>query len=282
MDRFDGQTIFVTGAARGQGRAHAVGFAEEGANVVAIDACAQIQGVGYRLAANSDLEETANLVRAADGRVVTHVADVRSQGDLDAAVALAMDQFGRIDHVVANAGIFTYAEPSWTLTEAEWSETIDINLNGVFRTCKAVVPAMLESGNGGSITITSTSNGYRGEPGHPAYSASKYGLVALMRSLAGELGPHNIRVNTIHPTCVKTPMMWNDMMIGLFRPGDSTATLTQDEWYGGLRELNMLPVDALEAVDITNVIKFLASNDGRYITASEVPVDAGYIMKIGI
>lgn len=281
MSRFEDQVVLITGAARGQGRAHAVGFAQEGARILALDACIPMPGTAYHMAAKEDLDATVDAVRAVGGEIVACIADVRSQSDLDAAVAEGMEAFGRIDHVLANAGVFTRADQTWLQPEEDWMTTIDINLNGVWRTCKAAIPAMIESGGGGSIVITSSSNGYRGEHGHPSYNASKLGVVALMRTLAAELGDHNIRVNTIHPTCVKTTMMWNDYMISLFVPGASTETVNPDDWWDGLKFMNMLPVGAIEAGDVTEVIKFLASPEGRFITACEIPVDAGYIMKMG-
>lgn len=281
MNRFDDQVVLITGAARGQGRSHAVGFAQEGAKIVAIDGCTSVSGVAYELAAKEDLETTAEEVRAVGGEIVTCIADVRSQSDLDAAVARGVDSFGGIDHVIANAGVFTMAANAWSLSEDEWSSTIDVNLSGVWRTCKAAIPSMIERGSEGTITITSSSNGYRAEQGHASYNASKLGVVALMRTLAGELADHNIRVNTIHPTNVKTQMMWNDAMIGLFIPGMSTADLNEDDWWNGLASMNLLPVGAVEPADVTAVVKFLASHEGRYITASEIPVDAGYIRKVG-
>lgn len=282
MNQFDDQTVFITGAARGQGRAHAVGFARAGANVVAVDACVPVDGARYPMASRADLEQTADAVRAVGGRCVVHVADVRSQEELDAAVESGVDAFGRIDHVIANAGIFTSAERTWTMDEASWNDVIDINLSGVWRTCKAVIPTMIDGGRGGSISLIASSNGYRGEFGHPSYNASKLGLVALMRTLAAELGEHEVRVNTVHPMTVKTPLMYNDFIVGMFAPGETTATVSEADWWGsdGLKAMSMLPVGAIEPEVVTGVLQFLASEAGRYITASEVPVDAGYIMKM--
>jgi (+)-trans-carveol dehydrogenase len=281
MSKFADQVVLVTGAARGQGRSHALGFAANGARIIAIDACADVDGLSYAMATKDDLEATAASVRAAGGEIVTAVADVRSQAELDAAVSEGVAAFGRLDHVIANAGVFTMAPTTWEMTEEQWGATVDINLSGVWRTCKAAVPALIEGGRGGSITITSSTNGYRGEHGHPAYNASKLGLVALMRTLAGELGQHSVRVNTIHPMTVKTAMMWNDAMVGLFMPGETTATLDQELWWGALADMNILPVGAMEPEDVTAVAMFLASDEGRYITASEIPIDGGYMRKVG-
>ncbi|MEV8547223.1 mycofactocin-coupled SDR family oxidoreductase [Streptomyces sp. NPDC051572] len=280
MPRFTDRVVLITGAARGQGRSHAIAFAQEGASIIALDHCADINGVTYPMATLDDLATTAQLVKNAGGNILTRQADVRSQDELDAAVAAGTEMFGPIDTVIANAGVFTFAPHSWELSEDEWSSTIDINLNGVWRTCKAAIPSILQSQNPGSITLVSSSNGYRAEHGHAAYNASKLGLVALMRALAGELGRHNVRVNTIHPTAVKTPMMWNDQMVDIFIPGKTTADVPEADWWEGMKDINLLPVGALEAQDISEVIMFLASEAGRYITATEIPVDAGYIMKM--
>lgn len=280
MPRFTGRVVLITGAARGQGRSHAIAFAKEGADIIALDHCADIGGVTYPMASPEDLATTAHLIENAGGRVVARQADVRSQDELDASVNAGIEEFGPIDTIIANAGVFTFAPHSWELSEEEWTSTIDINLSGVWRTCKAAIPSMLESPQRGSITLVSSSNGYRAEQGHAAYNAAKLGLVALMRALAGELGQHNIRVNSIHPTTVKTNMMWNDQMVDIFNPGQTTADLSQTEWWENMKTINILPIGALEPHDISDVIMFLASHAGRYITATEVPIDAGYIMKM--
>jgi (+)-trans-carveol dehydrogenase len=279
MKRFQDQVVFVTGAARGQGRSHAVRFAEEGANIIAVDICAPLNGIDYAMATRDDLDETVRLVKAAGGSIVASVADVRSQQELDEAVAAGVREFGRIDIVLANAGAFSQAASTWEMTEEQWNTTLDTDLSGVWRTCKAAIPTMIEGQRGGSIIMTSSSNGYRAEQGHPAYNAAKLGMVALMRGLAGELAEHNIRVNTIHPTNVKTAMMWNDSMIGIFAPGETTQTMDAEGWWEGLRPVNLLPVGAIEAQDVTKLIMFLTSDAGRFITASEVPIDAGYIRR---
>jgi (+)-trans-carveol dehydrogenase len=281
MASFDGKVVFVSGAARGQGRAHAVRFAQEGADVIAVDACTGHPGLGYAMATDDDLAETVRLVEAEGQRIVARKADVRSQEKLDAAVADGLSELGRIDVVLANAGVFTMAESSWELTEEQWDTTLDIDLGGVWRTCKATIPAMIDGGRGGVIIITASSNGYRAEQGHGAYSAAKMGAVALMRALAGELGQYDIRVNTVHPSIVRTNMMWNDMLVSLMCPGNTTETISKDEYYDRLRSLHLLPHGSIEPTEISEVMLFLASNAGRFITASEIPVDAGYIRKFG-
>lgn len=279
MQRFLGRAVFITGAARGQGRSHAVRFAREGADVVLTDLCGPADGVAYPLAGEADLRHTADLVRAEGARAVTAVADVRVQDQLDAAVAAGVEAFGRLDVVCANAGVYTRAENSWSMTEDQWNASIDIDLSGVWRTAKATVPAMIAAGNGGSIVITGSSNGYRAEEGHVSYSAAKLGVVGLMRTLAGELGRHGIRVNTIHPTMVRSGMTWSDQMVGLFLPGRTRADVDEKAFWDAMRPNHLLPFGAMDASDVSDVVLFLASDEGRHITATELPVDGGYIRK---
>jgi (+)-trans-carveol dehydrogenase len=279
VGRFDSKVVFITGAARGQGRSHAVRFAREGAHVIAVDACAPVSAIEYPLATEDDLETTASLVRAEGGRVVTAVADVRDQRQLDAAVTAGVAELGRLDVVCANAGIFTHAENSWTMTEEQWSSVVDINLGGVWRTCKAAVPAMIQAGNGGAIIMTGSSNGYRAEEGHVSYNAAKLGLVGVMRSLAAEVGEHGIRVNSIHPTMVKTGMMWNDAMVGLFFPGKTCADADEKQYWNMMSNLHILPTGALDPSDVSGLVLYLASDEAQHITACEFPIDGGYIRK---
>ncbi len=194
-----GKVVFITGAARGQGRNHAIRLAQEGADVIAVDVCASVsEDVGYAAATEADLEETARLVRAEGREIVTAVADVRDLEALRAAVASGVDKFGRLDVVIANAGIATWNR-FWEMPEEQWSTLVDINLNGVWRTMTAAVPAMIEAGNGGSIVIVSSAAGVAEAPGCAHYSAAKHGLVGLARTAATELGSFDIRVNSIHP-----------------------------------------------------------------------------------
>src|SRR4051812_4327260 len=202
MGRFDDKVVLITGAARGQGRAHARRFAAEGANVIAVDVCAPVlPDLGYPPATEEDLAETVRLVEQAGRGCVARVADVRDQAGLDAAVREGLDRFGRLDAVVANAGVTSY-HLGWEVPEEHWATVLDVNLTGVWRTVKAAVPTMIEAGNGGAITITSSAAGLRGYGYLGHYAATKHGLVGLMRSLAIELGPHDIRVNTVHPGAV--------------------------------------------------------------------------------
>jgi (+)-trans-carveol dehydrogenase len=279
VDRFDGKVVFVSGAARGQGRAHALGFAQEGADVIAVDACADHAGLGYPMASEDDLHETVRLVEETGQRIVAGKADVRSQAQLDEVVAEGMASFGRIDVILANAGVLTMAENSWEMTEDEWNTVVDINLSGAWRTCKAGIPAMVDGGRGGAIIITATSNGYRAEQGHASYNAAKLGLVGLMHTLAGELGHHNIRVNTVHPSIVRTPLIWNDVVVPLMFPGQTTATMDEDDFYRQIEFLHEVP-GVMQPSDVTEVMKFLASDAGRFTTGTEVLIDGGYVHKV--
>jgi SDR family mycofactocin-dependent oxidoreductase len=274
----EGKVAFITGAARGQGRSHAIRLAQEGADIIAVDICKNIDTVTpyYPLATEEELAETAKAVEALDRRIVTKVADVRDLDALQAAFDDGVAQLGRIDTVVANAGIATYGK-AWELSGEQWKDMIDVNLTGVFHTAKVAIPTMIEADRGGSIMFTSSIGGLKGiqQVGH--YVAAKHGIVGLMRTLANELGPHSIRVNTIHPTNVDTIMIQNPGTYAMFSPGDPEPS--QEKAMPGFMSLNTLPVPWLETVDISNAVLFLASDEGRYITGVTLPVDAGAYVK---
>jgi (+)-trans-carveol dehydrogenase len=262
----------VTGAARGQGRSHAVRLAEEGADIIAVDICADVAGIRYSMATPEDLAQTAKLVEDCDRRVVTAIADVRDYGRLKAAVDQGVATLGRLDIVAANAGVTSYY-PSWKLPEEGWDAVVDTNLKGVWHTCKAAIPHLIEGGRGGAIIITSSTAGLRGIANLAHYSAAKTGLVGLMRTMAGELAPYNIRVNTVHPTAVDTDMVHNQATYDLFI--SEPADRNRDGVAGPMQALNMLPIPWVDPRDISNAVLFLASDEGRYITAVRLPVDAG-------
>ena len=276
MGRVDGKVAFITGAARGQGRSHALRLAEEGADIVAVDLCEQIATVPYAMATPEDLAETARLVEEQDRRIVTARADVRDAGQLQAAVDEGLSQFGHIDIVCANAGIFTLG-PAVELSEQEWQDTIDVNLTGVWHTCKAVIPAMIEAGNGGSIVITSSTAGIKGYPNTAHYTASKHGVVGLARTLANELAPQMIRVNTVHPTGVDTDMIQNESVYRLFLPDAENPT--REDVKEVFAATNALPIPWVEPRDISNAVLWLASDESRYVTGVALPVDAGFTQK---
>jgi SDR family mycofactocin-dependent oxidoreductase len=277
MARLDGKVAFVTGAARGQGRSHALRLAEEGANIVALDLCEQIESVPYEMSNEEDLNETVRQVEDLDQRIVARKADVRDLAQVEAVVEEGISEFGRIDIVCANAGIFTLGS-AHELSRSDWDDVIGTNLTGVWKTCRAVIPHMIERGEGGSIIITSSTAGIKGYANTAHYTASKHAVVGLARSMANELAPYMIRVNTVHPTSVDTPMIQNEMTYGLFRP--DLEHPTRDDAREAFQALNALPIPWVEARDISNAVLWLASDEARYVTGIMVPVDAGMTQKV--
>jgi (+)-trans-carveol dehydrogenase len=275
MGRVDGKVAFITGAGHGQGRSHAVRLAEEGADIIAVDLCAPIDTVPYPMATSGELDETAELVRALGRRIVATKVDVRDYTSLAAALDSGVAELGRLDIVSASAGIASYA-PVEEIEEQTWQDVLDVNLTGVWHTAKAAIPHLLAAGGGGSMILTSSISGLKAWPNQAHYVASKHGVVGLMRSLAKELAPKNIRVNAIHPTSVNTDMLLNDFTYKLFRPELDAPTLedAKELFYG----INALPVPWVEAVDISNALLFLASDEARYITGVSLPVDAGCML----
>ena len=272
MARLEGKVAFITGAARGQGRSHAVRLAQEGADIIAVDVCRQVETVPYPTATPEDLAETVRQVEALDRRIVATEADVRDLAALTAAVDAGVAELGRLDIVLANAGISTPA-PSLEMDEETWQTMIDVNLTGVWKTLRASVPHVIAGGRGGSVVITSSLAAIYANPGTAHYSAAKAGLVMLAKVLAKELAPQNIRVNTIHPTTVATDMILNDVTYRLFRP--DLESPTRADFEEAALTLNALPVPAIEAVDISNAVLYLVSDDGRYVTGTTHVVDAG-------
>ncbi len=273
--RLAGQVGFITGAARGQGRSHAVRLAEEGADVIAIDACTDIPGVPYPLGSREDLEETVRLVEAAGGRISASVADVRDLAALQRAVDEGVARFGRLDIVCANAGI-NVPTTTGTFTDDEWNLVVDINLNGVWRTIRASVPHIIAGGRGGSVIITSSAAGLKGYPNIAHYTAAKHAANGLMKSMANELAPHRIRVNSLNPTQVDTPMIMNDPMYRLFCPDIDNPG--REDFAPISQAMNALPVPWVDPIDVSNAVVFLASDEGRYITGVALPVDAGVLV----
>lgn len=269
--RFEDKVVLITGAARGQGRSHARRFAAEGANIIAVDACAPIlPDVAYESATEEDLRETARLVEQEGRGIVAHVADVRNQAALDAAVAEGIDRFGRLDVIVANAGVASY-HLTWEVPEEHWAIVLDVNLTGVWRTVKAGLPAMIEAGNGGAITFISSAAGLRGYSYLGHYAATKHGLVGLMRSLTLEVGQYDIRVNTIHPGAVDT-VMGNDPDVRRIIDEDPRTTAA----YTGQRPLDG---GAQKVDDISNALLWISSDEARMVTGITLPVDAGASMR---
>lgn len=279
MGRVEGKVAFVTGAGRGQGRSHALALAREGAKIVATDVTSgMLPGVEYPVAGANDLDETVRLVRAAGGEIIGVPADVRDRAAIDAVVAQGLETFGFIDVVVANAGVFTWgAAPD--LTWEGWHTVIDINLHGTWHTVQSVLPSMIERGKGGSIMMTASQIATRGQSNAVAYAASKAGIVGMMRALAAELAQHSIRVNTIHPSTVYTEMILNEPVYRVFRP--DLETPTKEDMDRELLPFHMLDVAALEPIDVSNAVIYLASDESRYVTSIKLPIDAGSTQKLG-
>jgi SDR family mycofactocin-dependent oxidoreductase len=266
MGRVENKVAFITGAARGQGRSHAVRLAQEGADIIAVDLCGPVRGVPSDAATPEDLAETERLVSATGRRVLTRQADVRDAGGLQAVVEEGVSLFGRLDIVVANAGICIMA--AWQdVTPEIWQDTLDVNLTGSWNTVNATAPHLI-SGGGGSVIIISSVAGLKAIPFMIPYVASKHGLTGIARGFAHELAQHHIRVNSVHPTGVNT----------LMGGGDGAATvgaaIAANPRLGGMFT-NSLPIDFTEVSDISNAVLFLASDESRYVTALALTVDAG-------
>ena len=278
MGMLEGKVAFVTGAARGQGRSHALRMAQEGADIIAVDLCGQIDTVPYPMATPEDLAETVRQVEALDRRIVATQADVRDGAALQAAVDDGVTQLGKLDIVAANAGIASYAAIE-DISDEMWDDMIGTNLSGVFKTVRAAVPHLKANENGGSVVLTSSTAGIMGMAHLAHYVAAKHGVVGLMKVFAIELAPHMIRVNSVHPTTVNTDMVQNQGTYDLFRPDLAPGTATQDDAGDAFLTLNLLTVKWVEPVDISNAVVFLSSDMARYVTGVQLPVDAGSVIK---
>lgn len=268
MGRVEGKVAFVTGAARGQGRSHAVRLAEEGADIIAVDICSQLDAVPYPLATPEDLAQTVKKVEALDRRIIAAEVDVRDAAAVKRIVEEGVAELGRLDIVCANAGICTVQ--GWDeVTPQVWQDTLDTNLTGVWNTMVAAVPHLIAAG-GGSIIATSSTAGIKGLPFLAPYVAAKHGVVGIAKTMANELAQHRIRVNTVHPTGVDTPMV-----SGM---GGLDPLLGRDPNLGPIF-MNTLPVDMVDARDISNAVLFLASDEARYVTGLEFTVDAGNTIR---
>lgn len=266
-----GKVAFITGAARGQGRAEALRLAADGADIIAVDLCEQIESVPYPLATSEDLAATVALVEQAGGRIVARQADVRDEQGLHEALQIGVDQLGRLDIVVANAGI----APMQSGADG-WRDVIDVNLTGVHNTVEAAIPIMVSQGDGGSIVLISSAAGLigvgGGDRGSVGYTAAKHGVVGLMRAYANFLAPHSIRVNTVHPTGVDTPMINNEFTRGWLKHIAEELNAPTDF-------SNALPVQVIQSEDVANAVAWLVSDQARYITGVTLPVDAGIVNK---
>lgn len=277
MGRLDGKVAFVTGAARGQGRSHALRMAQEGADIIAVDITSQVGSVPYAMATPDDLAETVRQIEALDRRIVATQADVRDFGQLKAAVDKGVAQLGRLDIVSANAGIFSFGTME-ELDDTTFGDVIAINLTGVWHTAKAAIPHLRAAG-GGSMILTSSSAGVKAIPNSGHYVAAKHGVIGLMRTLALELAPDMIRVNTVNPTAVDTDMIQNSATYALFAPDLPVEERTKETLGGRFAMMNALPIPWVEPVDISNAVLWLASDEARYVTGVVLPIDAGSLVK---
>lgn len=275
--RVQGKVAFISGIARGQGRSHAIRLAQEGADIIGVDFLDTVPGSVADPATQADLDETVRAVEALDRRIIVSKADVRDFDAVKSAVDAGVAELGRLDIVSANAGVSTVGGTTEEVSEEVWNATLGVNLTGVWHTAKAAIPHIKAGGQGGSIILTSSEAGLRAFYGAAAYVSSKHGVIGLMRTLALELAPFNIRVNSIHPTQVDTPMVMNDATYGMFSPDKPNAT--KEDFAVASQAVNALPIPWVEAVDISNALLFLASDEARYITGVPLPVDAGAILK---
>lgn len=274
-----GRVVLVTGAARGQGRAHCEAFAAAGCDVIALDVCRDIETVPYPMADPEDLVATAEAVRSLGRRCVTAVVDVRDLPGMREAVGLGVAELGGLDFVVANAGVSPEVTASWERTEEEWDTTLDINLKGTWVTTTVAIPHILTTGRGGSVVIISSMVGLRGAPFTASYSTSKWAVRGLAKSLAGELGHSGVRCNSIHPGNVRTPMIDNPSMIAMMTGGQGSTLEDAAETFSGM---NQLPQPWVEASAIASMALYLCSEAGAGITGASIPIDLGGSERFGL
>ncbi|HEY1968125.1 MAG TPA: mycofactocin-coupled SDR family oxidoreductase [Pseudonocardia sp.] len=273
MGDLAGKVAFISGVARGQGRAHALRLAADGARIIGFDICADIETVPFPLGGVDQLAETERLVRAAGGEIVATVADVREAGQVEAALAAGLDRFGRVDIVVANAGIAHPLVPSWEISDQAFRDVVEVNLVGVWRTAKVAVPTMIEAGRGGSIVMTGSGASVKGIPNLGGYVAAKHGLLGLVRTMGRELGQYQIRVNAVLPGNTMTPMFDNEAMRRLYLP--DVVEPTQEQFVARASRTSPMGVPYVQPDDISEAVAWLASDATRFVTGSAISVDAG-------
>lgn len=279
MNSMQDKVVLITGAARGQGRNHAIRLAEQGADIIAIDLCQQIDSVDYPMSTRDDLAQTTRLVEQRDRRIVAMEADVRDAEALTTAVERGVAELGRLDSVVANAGIVSVG-PSLEMPEQTWRDVIDVNLTGVWQTVKAAAPHVIAGGRGGSVIITGSTSSVKAVQGLAHYTSAKHALVGLMKTFAVELAEHRIRANLVLPTNTDTPMLVNDSILKLFLPDKTTPTRGDAMAEGsGFRAVSLLDVPWMDADDITGAVVYLASDAARYVTGVVLPVDGGFLLR---
>ncbi|MGC5255464.1 mycofactocin-coupled SDR family oxidoreductase [Gordonia sp. DT218] len=275
--RMEGKVALVTGAARGQGRSHAVRLAEEGADIIAVDICGPVtRDTSIAPSTPEDLAETVELVKGQNRRIIASEVDVRNYDALKAAVDDGVEQLGRLDVVVANAGIGNGGETLDKTSETDWQDMIDVNLSGVWKSVKAAVPH-LQAASGGSVVLTSSVGGAKAYPNTGHYIAAKHGVIGLMRSFAVELGEQSIRVNSVLPTNVNTPMFMNEGTMKMFRP--DLENPGPEDLKVVAQMMHVLPTGWVEPRDISNAVLFLASDEARFVTGLALAVDAGSLLK---
>jgi (+)-trans-carveol dehydrogenase len=277
MGRVEGKVALITGAARGQGRAHALRLADEGADIIAIDICRPVETVDYQGTTEEDLAETERLVKNAGRNVVAAVADVRDYDAISAVVSRGVEQLGHLDIVIANAGIMAHPAKIWQFSEQQWQTTMDVNLTGVWHTLKATVPVLIEQGTGGSIIMTSSTAGAKGAANFGNYVATKHAIIGMSKTAAIELGEYGIRVNTILPTSVDTHLIQSQPLYDLFRPDLESPSRADTE--PSFESLHLLPLRWLQPSDIAAAALWLASDESKYVTGLELRVDAGFSIK---
>ena len=277
QERFAGKVALISGVARGQGRSHAVRLAREGASIIGFDALSDYESVPFKQATQKDLDETVRLVEKEGGEIVVGRADVRYREQITAVLEEGLDRFGRLDTVIANAGIGINSLPFWEVPERDFKDAIDVNLVGAWQTVSAAVPAMLATGEGGSVVLIGSTAALNAVPRLAAYTAAKTGLVGMMRSMANDLAPYKIRVNVVCPTSVPTDFILNDRLYRIFRPDLENPTV--DDLKAAMAERHPLGEPWVEPSDVSAAIAYLASDEGRYVTGIVLPVDLGFTIQ---
>jgi (+)-trans-carveol dehydrogenase len=271
--RFENKVVLISGVARGQGREHALEFAKEGARIVGFDICEEIASSQMPLSTVSDLEQTEKEIKSLGASAHLERADVRDYDAVERVVTAAVDKFGPIDVVIGNAGILAHTGPLWETGLEDWHDTIAVNLSGVWHTAKAAIPTMIEGAGDRSIVVIGSTAATKGWQNIGPYVAAKHGLVGLMRTMAQELAEHGIRVNMVSPTNVATSMFINDKQRELFAPGLENPT--EEQFEEAVQVMNMLPVGWIQPSDVTAAIRWVVSEEARYVTGAVIPVDAG-------
>lgn len=275
--RFQKRTVFITGAARGMGRSHALAFAREGANLVLCDTCRHYNSVPYPLPQAQDLTTLAHEIEQMGRRVIAQQVDVTDLAGMQALANRAEQEFGAIDVVVANAGLYSFA-PSWELSEEQWDETVNVDLKGVWITCKVCIPPMIARRSGKIICIASTA-GFKGMANLAHYVAAKHGVIGLMKTLAIELAPHDINVNAVCPTSVDTTMCRNQALYDVFAGGPGPEA-TYEHMLALMNQMNLFPDrNLLPPEAVSAAVLWLASDEARHLTGCALPVDAGYLTR---